>query len=162
MRCLMLPKKAGKQIAGFIKKAKKVREYKRAKVVLLVSQGYKMTEVAKLLGVSYSMVRKCISRYRRGEVNSFTDAPRSGRPPKIKPAHIKYLREVIRKVPKTAGYDRYWWNCNLLSQEIKRIFRVQVTDEWIRRLLIGEGYRFRRPKLHISSPDPNYDIKKTV
>jgi transposase len=162
MQALILSKKEKKEVLSFIRKTKKAREYKRAKAVLMVADGYKMRETARILDVHYNMVGDCIARYRNGGINSLVDAPRSGRPPKIKPKHLKHLKEVIRKTPHLLGYDAYWWNCRLLAQEIKKVFRVEITDEWVRRLMNEQGYGFRRPKLHISSPDPEYDIKKTL
>lgn len=160
MQALELSKKEKKEVASFIRKTQKAREYKRAKAVLMVDEGYKMREAARILGVHYNMVGNCIARYREKGINSLVDASRSGRPPMVKPKHIKHLKEVIKKSPHLIGYDAYWWNCNLLAREIKKVFKVEITDEWVRRLMNSEGYRFRRPKLHISSPDPEYDIKE--
>jgi transposase len=69
MRIFVLSRKGKGQIA---------REYKRAKVVLMVRQNHKMIKVSRLPGVSYSMVKKCMVHYRRAGISSFIYQKKNG------------------------------------------------------------------------------------
>ena len=158
---LSLSEEQVKEVKDFIRSTNRKRYYRRAQVVLFVAQGHYLTEAAQVFGLSYTCVRDCIRRYRKRGVESFVDLPRCGRPRKIKDEHSAYMESCLERSPRALGWSEYGWNCGVLRKELERKFGLKVVTSAVWRVLAKRRYRFRRPKLHIGSPDPEYAHKKS-
>jgi transposase len=157
---LLLSEEQAKEVKEFIRSTEKKREYRRAQVVLLVAEGHFIAEAARVCGLSYTTAKNCVARYKERGVESFIDLPRSGRPRKIQDEHKGYMESCLERSPRALGWREYGWNCGVLRRELERKFGLKVVTSAVWRALAKEGYRFRRPKLHIGSPDPEYGHKK--
>ena len=154
------PEERGK-VEAFANTTKSKREYRRAQGILLVADGHSMTQAAQILGVGYSTVKNWVAQYRSRGAEFFRDKPRPGQPRKVTDEHISCMRLLLESSPANLGYRKYGWNCQLLREELVKRFAVKVSAWAVWSAMRRSGYRFRRPKLHIGSPDPLYAEKKT-
>lgn len=150
----------GKRLKAFLKKAPGERARRRAQAIWFSSQGQPVREIAKLLSVSERSVRSWLAAWRKEGLDGLRDKPIPGRPPRLSDEQTAQMVEITRQSPATVGLKGHTWNCRLLSQWVEDTFHVRLSDEWVRRLLIRHGMRFRRPKLVLTSPDPDYARKK--
>jgi len=67
---------------------------------------------------------------------------------------------VTRQSPRSVGVEGTTWKCRLLRDWLARSFHVQFSQEWVRCILRKHGLRFRRPRLTLTSADPDCARKK--
>ena len=151
-----------KKLNDLLCRTSQARLYRRALIIKLSNEGRSVPEIADILGYLIPTVRSWIHRYEKEGVRGLEDHPRSGRPPKVTEEYIAILLEEVRKSPKILGYRRTRWSTETLTEHMEKLTRISVSDEWVRALLHENGISFHRPKLRISSPDPDYEEKKSV
>ena len=149
-----------RRLKAFLKKPPNDRARRRAQAIWFSSQGQPVREVAKLLSVSERSVRSWLAAWRKEGLDGLRDKPIPGRPSSLSDEQTAQMVEITRQSPATVGLEGHTWNCRLLSDWVDDTFHVRLSDEWVRRLMIRHGMRFRRPKLVLTSPDPEYARKK--
>ena len=147
-------------LQAFIKEVPKHRERTRAQAIWFSAQGRTVQEITELLSVTERAVRMWFAAYRRGGLEALRDRPYPRRRTRLSPQQEDQLVAVTRQAPKTVGVEGTIWNCRLLRDWLAQTFHVQLSQEWVRCILRTHGLRFRRPKLTLTSPDPDYARKK--
>ena len=155
-----LGKEEAEALQAFIKGAAKHRERTRGQAVWFSAQGRTVPEIAQLLSVTERAVWKWFAAYRRGGTEALRDKPYPRRQRTLTSEQEEQLVAITRQSPATVGLEGTTWNCRLLRDWLKQTFHVQLSQEWVRCLLRQHGLRFRRPKLTLTSPDPEYHRKK--
>ncbi len=149
-----------KGLKAFLRKPPGERARRRAQAIWFSSQGQPIGKIARLLSVSERSVQSWLSAWRQEGLSGLRDKPIPGRSPSLNPDQAAEMVEVTRQSPATVGLEGHTWNCRLLSEWVDDTFHVRLSDEWVRRLMIRHGMRFRRPKRVLTSPDPDYARKK--
>jgi len=147
-------------LRAFIKEAPSHRERSRAQAVWFSAQGRTVQEITRLLSVTERAVRKWFAAYRRGGLEALRNKPYPARKTKLSPQQEEQLVAITRQAPKTVGVEATTWNCRLLRDWLAQTFHVELSQEWVRCILRKHGLRFRRPKLTLTSPDPDSARKK--
>lgn len=133
----------------------------RAQMVLLSSeQGLKAEEIAAIVRESAVTVLSWLKRYMAEGLEGLQDAPRAGRSLVVTEAFRKKLLESVRRRPRSLGLAYSMWTLQRLADYLAEQTGIRVSDETIRRELAKEGIVFSRPQHTISSPDPEYQVKK--
>lgn len=159
MRRVDLSKEEEAALEELVRKGRH-RERRRAQGILFWHRGRTQAEAAELLGVEERTVRYWARRYREKGPEGLRRKRRRYHKPKMTEEREKRLIEVVRQTPESAGREGNQWNCSLLSDWMEETFQVRVSEEWIRQILLKHGLRFRRAKLKLTSPDPEYAQKK--
>ena len=157
---MRLDEKERTQLKEFIKQAPSQRVRTRAQAIWFSSQGQTVQEIAKLLSVSERSVWNWFAACRRHGLKGLCDKPIPGRTPSLSPRQEAELVAITRQSPASVGMSGYTWNCLSLSKWLRKTFHITLSDEWVRQILLRHGLRFRRPKLVLTSPDPDYAQKK--
>ncbi|MFQ5885565.1 MAG: IS630 family transposase [Thermoplasmata archaeon] len=144
----------------FMRSAKDARLLKRAQMIWLSHLGRSVKEIADLLDIHPETVREWIHRYEEGGLEGLRDEPRPGRPPLANSLYMETMLELVPKSPRIVGYPWNNWTLGSLRNHLHRITGIRISEERVRQLLGEHGVRFTRPKLHLVSPDPEYDEKK--
>jgi len=87
-------------------------------------------------------------------------APRTGRSLVVTGAFREQLLESVRRRPRSLGLEYSMWTLQRLADYLAEKTGIRVSNETIRRELAKEGIVFSRPQHTISSPDPEYQVKK--
>lgn len=133
----------------------------RAQMVLLSSeQGLKAEEIAQIVRESHVTVLRWLKRYLAEGIEGLKDDPRPGRSSVVTDAYRKRLLEVVRRRPRSLGLEYSMWTLQRLSNYLAEETGVRISTETVRRELAKEGIVFSRPQHTISSPDPEYQVKK--
>ena len=152
-----------------IRTADKVRVYKRLKVVQLANEGYPIPLLAELFGVCPRSVARYIRAYARAGVAGLEDAPRSGRPRKLPreydggPDAQAHWRRLLDRRPATIPElqsPSHVWTLGLLARYMRIFYHVDVAEATIYNVLSRAGFRRGRTKLTVTSPDPDYEVKR--
>lgn len=70
------------------------------------------------------------------------------------------LGEIIHRPPSDFGFDRSTWSLESIVEYVLASRGLQVGLQTVRDVLQKQGYRWRRAKHSIISPDPDYLAKK--
>ena len=138
-----------------------VRVRTRAQMVLLAAeQGLVAAEIAPIVRQDEETVRRWFARYLAEGVEGLSDAPRSGAPPKATAASRERLLGVARRRPRALGLPFSPWNAARLADHLAELTGVRMSAPSVCRLLREGGMALSRPQHAITSPDPEYALKK--
>jgi transposase len=133
----------------------------RAQMVLLsVEKKLTADEIAEIVRESSVTVLRWLHRYIAEGIQGLLDAPRSGRSSILTNEFRKRLLEVVRRRPRSLELEYSMWTLQRLADFMAEDTGVRVSTETIRRALAKEDIVFSRPQHTISSPDPEYQVKK--
>jgi transposase len=133
----------------------------RAQMVLLSAEKkLKVDEIADIVRESSVTVLRWLHRYIAEGIQGLMDAPRGGRSSILTDEFRKRLLEVVRRRPRSLELEYSMWTLQRLADFMAEDTGIRVSTETIRRALAKEDIVFSRPQHTISSPDPEYQIKK--
>ena len=133
----------------------------RAQMVLLSAEKkLKVDEIADIVRESSVTVLRWLHRYIAEGIQGLMDAPRAGRRSILTDEFRKRLLEVVRRRPRSLELEYSMWTLQRLADFMAEDTGMRVSTETIRRALAKEDIVFSRPQHTISSPDPEYQIKK--
>jgi transposase len=140
---------------------KDVRLRTRAHMVLLAGQ-QRMTApaIAAIVREDDQTVRNWLKRYLAEGIEGLKDRPMPGTPPKITPAYEEQLLAAVRRRPRSLGQPYSMWTLQRLADFMAEQTGIRVADETARKLLKKGEMVLSRPQHKITSPDPEYLVKK--
>jgi len=138
-----------------------VRVRTRALMILLAAeQQLVASEIAAIVRESAETVRRWFRRYRAEGVSGLADAPRPGKPPKVTAEYRERLLALVRRRPRALDLPFSLWTAARLADRLAEETGLRMSVASIHRLLREAGLGFGRPQHMISSPDPDYAVKK--
>jgi transposase len=133
----------------------------RAQMVLLSAEKkLKVAEIAEIVRESSVTVLRWLHRYMAEGMQGLLDAPRAGRSSILTDEFRKRLLEVVRRRPRSLELEYSMWTLQRLADFMAEDSGIRVSTETLRRALAKEDSVFSRPQHTISSPDPEYQVKK--
>jgi transposase len=129
-------------------------------VLLAAEQELKVPEVARIVRESESTVLRWLKRFAAEGAEGLLDAPREGRPVDVTPEYRDKLLEVVRRRPRSLDQPFSMWTLQRLADHMAEATGIRVSDETVRVHLKKAGIVVSRPQHKISSPDPEYLVKK--
>jgi transposase len=138
-----------------------VRVRTRALMILLAAEQRLVAyEIAAIVRESAETVRRWFRRSLAEGVNGLADAPRPGKPPKVTAEYRERLLELVRRRPRALDLPFSTWTAARLADRLAEETGLRLSVASIHRLLHANGLGFGRPQHKISSPDPDYAVKK--
>lgn len=145
-------------------KSNNTRLYKRARVIWLSAiKHLKAPEIAEIVDLHLNKVRKYIRRFNRIGIIGLYQKLSTGRPPEIKSQQKKKIIRLLKTKPSTFGLSLSSWSLRELAktaQKEKIVKNISHMHLW--RIIKEQGYSYKRSKRWITSPDPEYELKKTI
>jgi transposase len=149
------------ELREFYRHVKDARYRTRAQMVLLAAeQGLTPQQIATIVQMSDQSVRNWIRRYRHHGLSGLLDRPRPGAPHKVTAAFFERLLQIVRLRPRSLDLPFSVWTLERLKDFMANETGIDVHHETIRRKLNAGGVVLSRPQHKISSPDPEYLVKK--
>ena len=143
------------------RKTKDPRLRTRAQMVLLsAEQHLKVPEIGRIVRESEATVLRWLKRYLAEGPEGLKDAPRPGRPADLTDAYRVELLAAVRRRPRSLDLPFSLWTLQRLVDYLAEKTGLRVSDETVRRALKKAGIVLSRPQHKISSPDPDYQVKK--
>jgi transposase len=164
MKAIIVPALSPEQqqeLDSLYRTTKDARLRTRAQMVLLSAEKQmKAGAIAEIVRESHVTVLLWLHRYLAEGVEGLEDAPRSGRPKTITSEYQTRLLEVVRQRPRSLELPFSMWTLQRLAAYLAEQTGIRVTDDTVRRLLGEQGIVFSRPQHVVTSPDPEYRVKK--
>jgi transposase len=141
--------------------ARDVRVRTRAQMVLLAAEQHlSAAEIAAIVRESEETVRRWLKRYQAEGIAGLSDRYRGGAPRKVTPAYRAQLLVTVRRRPRSLGLPLSLWTCQGLADYLAEQTGIRVQDETVRYYLKAADIVLSRPQHTITSPDPEYAVKK--
>lgn len=146
-------------------RSKDAFEMRRSQIILASARGEQASAIANNLGCSEGTARNAIKAFNAEGLECLKE--KSSRP---KTLHIimdedkrEQLRAIMHETPRTFGKERSLWTLELAAQVLyeRGLTPHQLTMEAIRLALKKLGVNWQRAKNWITSPDPQYALKKS-
>jgi transposase len=83
-----------------------------------------------------------------------------GAPGKVTNTYEEQLLCVVRRRPRSLGQPYSMWTLQRLADSMAEHTGIRVSDETVRQVLKAGEIVLSRPQHKISSPDPEYLVKK--
>lgn len=164
MRPIRLPQQNPDQIKALEElydKTKDVRLRTRAQMMLLAAEKHLVArEIAEIVRENEQTVRRWMKRYMAEGIEGLKDAPRPGAAPKVTPEYEAELLRVVRLRPRSIDLEFSLWTLQRLADYLAEETGIRVEAETVRQHLAQHDIVLSRPQHKISSPDPEYEVKK--
>jgi transposase len=149
------------ELKDLYRTTKDVRLRTRAQMILLATeQGMTAPAIAKIVQESDQTVRNWLKRYEAEGSEGLKDAPIPGAPKKVTPEYLQQLVTVVRRRPRSLGLPFSLWTLERLADYLAEQTGIRVAAETVRVHLKQAEIVLSRPQHKISSPDPEYLVKK--
>jgi transposase len=146
-------------------RSKDVFVLRRAQVLLASERGERAPAIAKQLGCHRQTVLNIIHRFNAAGLAVLEEG--SSRPHRLRTTFpdeaLETLRDLLHRSPRDFGLDTSVWTLSLTAQISfqQGLTPRLVSGESVRRALKRLGKSWKRAKHWITSPDPQYLLKKT-
>src|SRR3954454_12750113 len=145
---------------------------RRAQMVALSWDGVRVPAIAQALGCSQKAVRERLARFAADGLDGLGDRPGAGRKPRISQAQRSQLIALVASPPpgrlirdhtgELAATDPAGpavWTLDALTAAA-RAAGIDIARSQVRRILLAEGVRWRRPRSWAVSADPEFGPKE--
>ena len=145
---------------------------RRAQIIVLSWDGLRVPAIAAALGCSSKAVRDRLARFAADGLDGLGDRPGAGRKPRISQAQRSQLIALVASPPpgrlvrddagELAASDAAGpavWTLDALTAAA-RAAGIDIARSQVRRILLAEGVRWRRPRSWATSPDPEFIPKE--
>jgi transposase len=138
-----------------------VRLRTRAQMVLLAAeQQLTAAAIAQIVRESEETVRRWLKRYQAEGIEGLRDQHRGGRPATVTETYREQLLAAVRRRPRSLGQPYSLWTLQRLADYLAEETGIRVGYETVRLYLKAAGIVLSRPQHTITSPDPEYALKK--
>ena len=156
-----LSDEAQQELETLYRQTRDVRVRSRAQMVLLSTEKQLVAcKIAEIVRVTEVTVLTWLKRYMAEGINGLYDAPRPGGPRKVTPEYREQLLRVVRQRPRGLGQPYSLWTLQRLADYMAEQTGIRVSSPAIWTHLNEAGIVLSRPQHKISSPDPEYEVKK--
>jgi len=141
---LTLSERQAEKLRAEMTRGKSSHVYRRAAALLAAHQGFSVSNIASLLGVTRQTVYNWIETYSpEGKRQNLNDAPRSGRPSLWTKENDELVTRALASSPQSLGCAAGQWNAATLRRHLELALGRAVCDETLRRRLRRLGYRWQ-------------------
>jgi transposase len=138
-----------------------VRLRTRAQIVLLAGeQRLTVPAIARIVREDEQTVRRWLVRWLAEGIAGLQDRPMPGGPAKITAAYREQLLAAVRQRPRSLGQPYSLWTLQRLADYLAELTGLRLSYETVRVALKAGGVALSRPQHTVTSPDPEYQVKK--
>ena len=149
------------ELATLYRTTRNVRLRTRAQMILLAAEQHLTAPaIAQIVRIDEETVRRWLKRYQAEGLAGLADVPGGGAPAKVTESYQTLLEQSVRQRPRSLGQPYSLWTLQRLADYLAEQTGIRVGLETVRLHLKKAGIVMSRPQHKISSPDPEYQVKK--
>lgn len=164
MQAIRLPEQTPEQLQTLdelYRSTKDVGLRTRAQMVLLAAEkGWSASVIAEVVRQEENTVRTWLDRYIAEGIEGLKDKPHAGAAPKITPSDSAGLLQAVRQRPRSLELALSTWTMQRLADHMAQQTGIRLSAEAVRQHLLKHEIVLSRPQHKITSPDPEYAVKK--
>ena len=145
------------------RRSKDMRVRTRAQIILLAGeQRMRASAIAQIVRCDDQTVRNWFKRWQAEGIEGLKDRPMPERPglAKVTKTYKEQMLLAVRRRPRALGQPYSLWTYQRLADYLAEQTGLRVSYETVRRILAAQGIVLSRPQHKVSSPDPEYLVKK--
>lgn len=140
------------------------RDWQRARVVLMASEGLSSPVIGEAVGLNRNQVDVWRRRYRSEGLSGLADRPRSGRPRVYGPeVRLALVKTITTRPPEAGQLGRRRLRARMSMPEVGRILRedrgVAISDSQVWRICRSMDLKPWQVRSWMTSHDPDFDDK---
>jgi transposase len=154
-----------KELEDRLKRAKSQNTliYLDLKIIEFSHQGKSVSQINELLGLHANTIRSIIKKFQAHGFEGLQRKPRGKPEEKLKVYDKAYWEDILSQPP--SSFEKLQtpdqnWTYQLIQQYSERYLHLNVTISTIWNHLRRVGFTSGRAKLSITSPDPDYQVKR--
>jgi transposase len=148
-------------LAELYRRTKMVRVRTRVQMILLaIEERMKAPKIARIVRQDEQTVRRWMKRFNQEGINGLYDEPKSGAPRRVTDAYRARLLVIVRQRPRSLEQPYSLWTLQRLVDFMAEETGLRFSTETVRLNLRANGIVMSRPQHKVSSPDPEYELKK--
>ncbi|MFZ5967922.1 MAG: helix-turn-helix domain-containing protein [Bacillota bacterium] len=125
------------------------------RTVIMRYRGIHTEEIQHILGKSRPAITGYINKWNKHGIDALVDN-RGGSVSTFTDEMLEDLKNtVLNKSPKDFGHLSSTWDTHMLSKYIANAFGKEYSSEWIRQMLIGLGFSYKRGQYMPTKGDPD-------
>ena len=149
------------ELETLYRQTKDVRIRERTQIILLaVEQKMTAPQICEIVRRNDQTVRNWFKRFNAEGIAGLYDAPRPGAPATVTAEYTRRLVVVVRQRPRSLGEPYSMWTLRRLADFMAEETGIRLSAPTISRVLAAHDIVMSRPQHKISSPDPEYEVKK--
>ncbi len=149
------------ELETLYRETKVVRIRTRVQMILLaVEQSMTAPQIAKIVRKNEQTVRRWIKRFNSEGIKGLFDEPQTGAPSKVTDSYKQHLLQAIRQRPRSLDQPYSVWTLQRMADYLAEETGLRFSSETVRLILKSNDIVISRPQHKISSPDPEYEVKK--
>ncbi len=164
MQPIELPELSTEEVAAvdhLYHSTRAVRVRTRAHIILLAAeQRLVAPQIAAIVRTAEETVRRWRKRDQAEGIAGLADAPRLGATTKLTRAYQERLLHLVRQRPRSLDLPFSLWTNQRLADVLAEETGIRVSDEMVRRAVAQADIGLSRPQHTMTSPDPDYLVKK--
>jgi len=134
---------------------------RRAKAVLLSAEGPSANQLVPMVNLTAKSIRKWIARFNAQGVEALVKESKSpGRKPTFTPQQRQKMVQLALTPPQSLSKPFTSWSLDKLVAELQEAQQIRISKSWLSQILKEHGLSPQRSKQWITSPDPDYALKK--
>ncbi len=127
----------------------------KALMVLLSSEGEKVSQIAKTLKRNPHTVRDWLKRYNAAGLKGLSRKYSPGRPDEKRAKLKAHIQEVLGDSPVDHGYQDHVWSVPLIEHDAALKLGLSVSGDTVTRALNDMGYSYKRPAKTVPARAPD-------
>jgi transposase len=121
--------------------------------LLLVCNGQSCVQVADLFGEDRRTIQRWVTRFEALGLEGLREGERPGRPQRLSPQQWERLERELRGSPRELRFAQTMWDGKLLSEHLRRHYKVKLGVRQCQRLFAQLGFRQRKPRPMVGKAD---------
>ena len=135
------------------------KDSEKALMVLLSSEGQKVSQIAKTLKRNPHTVRDWLKRYNKSGIKGLSRKYSPGRPDKKRTELKEHIRIILAGSPVEHGYQDHVWSVPLIAHDAAVKLNLSVSHATVTRALHSIGYSYKRPTKTVPARAPSREEK---
>jgi transposase len=129
-------------------------------ILLAVEKNMTAPQTDQIVRKNDQTVGRWIRGFNAESINGLYDASRPGSPGTVTQAYSQLLVSIVHQRPRALEQPYCLWTLQRLADYMAEETGIRVSCETVRRILKANDIVLSRPQHTISSPDPEYKVKK--
>ena len=131
------------------------KDSEKALMVLLSSEGEKVSQIAKTLKRNPHTVRDWLKRYNAAGLKGLSRKYSPGRPDEKRAKLKVHIQKVLGDSPVDHGYQDHVWSVPLIEHDAALKLGLSVSGDTVTRALNDMGYSYKRPAKTVPARAPD-------
>ena len=131
----------------------KVLEARRVRASKHFEDGKSIAEIARLMGVHASSVKRWKRAWKAEGVAALAAKPHPGAKPKLNERQRERLIKLLVRGPLAAGYSTDLWTCRRVAEQVQKRFGVSYHPDHLGRIMHDLGFTPQKPEQYARERD---------